>query len=171
MDQTGAEFKIKASNKDKALQALKKLVEKKNLDWINSNKIKNSNTLEEAMDELRWIPKIAKIDPKNVYGLSEVKEQLGVLNSMLEEGTANAGFAKDFTAGMIARLETSSAPDIIGIGFEGEKIGSEESFFSALAPFVEAGSFIEMKGEDVTSWIWIFNGKKVENKQAKTTWE
>ena len=40
------------------------------------------------------------------------------------------------------------------------KIGDEETFFAAIAPVVEDGSFLDVVGEDDTQWRWMWeNGK------------
>lgn len=40
------------------------------------------------------------------------------------------------------------------------KIGDEETFFAAIAPVVEDGSFIDVRGEDDSEWRWMWeNGK------------
>ncbi|MGA1739113.1 MAG: hypothetical protein ACO4AM_07520 [Candidatus Nanopelagicaceae bacterium] len=40
------------------------------------------------------------------------------------------------------------------------KIGDEETFFAAIAPVVEDGSFLDVKGEDDEEWRWMWeNGK------------
>lgn len=40
------------------------------------------------------------------------------------------------------------------------KIGDEETFFAAIAPVVEDGSFIDVRGEDGGEWRWMWeNGK------------
>lgn len=60
--------------------------------------------------------------------------------------------------------------DVIGISFAREKAGDEEKLFAAIAPFVEAGSYIEMSGEDGARWRWCFDGKSLSTKQATITW-
>jgi hypothetical protein len=47
--------------------------------------------------------------------------------------------------------------DIVGLEFKGEKLGDDFTLFQAIAPFVEDGSFIEMRGEDGAMWKWSFN--------------
>jgi hypothetical protein len=40
------------------------------------------------------------------------------------------------------------------------KIGDEEKFFAAIAPVVDDGSFIDVRGEDGIEWRWMWeNGK------------
>lgn len=50
--------------------------------------------------------------------------------------------------------------DINYIWFTGDRLGREEEFFDAIAPYVEAGSYIDMEGEDGFIWRWRFNDKK-----------
>jgi hypothetical protein len=48
--------------------------------------------------------------------------------------------------------------DVDDIYFNGEKLGDDAILFAAIAPFVKAGSYIEMRGEDDCFWKWKFNG-------------
>lgn len=52
--------------------------------------------------------------------------------------------------------------DITGLIFTGEKYGNENIFFTALAPWVENGSFLSFQGEDGGKWTWKFNNGMVE---------
>lgn len=61
--------------------------------------------------------------------------------------------------------------DIILIRFGAEKSGDEDLLFSTIAPYVQAGSFIEMTGEDGERWRWVFDGKEVHKLTAKIVWE
>jgi hypothetical protein len=61
--------------------------------------------------------------------------------------------------------------NICGINFDGEKYGDDGILFNAIAPYVEAGSYIEMVGEDGAKWRWIFDGETCEEKQATISWE
>ncbi len=49
-----------------------------------------------------------------------------------------------------------------GIECLGNSLRDDRQLFDAIAPFVEAGSFIEMSGEDGTLWRWYFDGKQCE---------
>ncbi len=51
--------------------------------------------------------------------------------------------------------------DIANVEFTGEKSGDERVFFTALAPFVEKGSYLAFEGEDGNRWTWKFDGKTV----------
>ena len=55
--------------------------------------------------------------------------------------------------------------------FEGEKLGDEDLFFGAIAPWVASGSYIEMVGEDGDRWRWVFDGVTVKQVQPKVSWE
>ena len=61
--------------------------------------------------------------------------------------------------------------DVIGISFNGEKLGDDEILFNAIAPYVEAGSFIQMSGEEGMMWRWSFDGKECREQQAVISWE
>ena len=50
--------------------------------------------------------------------------------------------------------------NIVDLRFQHEKMGDEKALFSALAPFVKNGSFIEMLGDDGDHWRWVFDGAR-----------
>ena len=52
------------------------------------------------------------------------------------------------------------------INFTGEKLGDEEVIFTILAPFIDAGSFVTIHGEDDTIWRYEFDGKGIEENYA-----
>jgi len=54
------------------------------------------------------------------------------------------------------------------IQFLGEKLGDDEQLFEAIAPYVKAGSYIEMEGEDGSRWQWTFDGKQMVGKSMET---
>ena len=72
--------------------------------------------------------------------------------------------------GWAVAYEDEFGEDIVGIEFEREKIGDELILFTAIAPYVDAGSFIEMVGEDGAKWRWCFDGKTCEEVYAETVW-
>jgi len=57
------------------------------------------------------------------------------------------------------------------IRFVYEKAGDEYNIFSAVAPAVENGSFIEMHGEDTTIWRWVFKDGKCKEEYPKIIWD
>jgi len=63
--------------------------------------------------------------------------------------------------------------DIQDLAFQGMKLCDYiEEMFTALAPFVEEGSYIEAVGEDMSHWRWYFDGKTVVEQSPKhIEWE
>jgi hypothetical protein len=61
--------------------------------------------------------------------------------------------------------------NVTDLRFEREKIGDEVILFCAIAPFVDAGGYIEMQGEDGALWRWKFDGKTCVEVAAKVSWE
>lgn len=57
--------------------------------------------------------------------------------------------------------------NVIGIDFEGEKLGDEDHLWKAIAPFVTPDSYIEMSGEDGDFWRWYFDGSTVVEQAGK----
>lgn len=50
--------------------------------------------------------------------------------------------------------------DVVDIIFDAEKLVDDDKLFKAIAPYVDAGSYIEMVGEDFVRWRWSFkNGE------------
>lgn len=66
--------------------------------------------------------------------------------------------------------EDKLSADIDKIRFEGENYGDDEILFNAIAPFVETGSFIEMRGEDGTLWRYVFDGVTIKKISPKVEW-
>jgi hypothetical protein len=57
------------------------------------------------------------------------------------------------------------------IDFMRDKLGDEEVLFETIAPFVAAGSFIEVTGEEGARWRWHFDGKECVELYPTITWE
>lgn len=68
-------------------------------------------------------------------------------------------------------VETDDDGNITHIAFEGEKLGDEVTLFNALAPFVKAGSYIEMHGDEETMWRWVFENGEMIEKNPTVTWD
>jgi hypothetical protein len=60
--------------------------------------------------------------------------------------------------------------DITYIYFQGEKLGDDEVLFSALAPFITEGGYIEMSGEDGHLWRWAFTEGTLCEQVAEIIW-
>lgn len=67
--------------------------------------------------------------------------------------------------------ETDEDGNISNIYFEGEKLGDETALWKALAPFIRSGSYIQMHGEDGSTWRWCFDDGKFEEKSGRIVWE
>ena len=61
--------------------------------------------------------------------------------------------------------------DIVDMTFAGEKLGDDFVILRAIAPFVDAGSFLEMEGEDRTIWRWVFDGQTVTEEYTQIVWK
>jgi len=61
--------------------------------------------------------------------------------------------------------------NIVRVVFQAEKLGDEPQFFGVLGPFVDPGSFIEMRGEDGERWRWTFDGSTMRESKARVSWE
>lgn len=62
------------------------------------------------------------------------------------------------------------AGNVTKIKFSGENAGDDFHLFKALAPFVKAGSFIEILGEDGDRWRWVFDGKTCRQIDPEVVW-
>lgn len=60
--------------------------------------------------------------------------------------------------------------DATSIYFEGQKHGDDAILFAAIAPYVESGSYIEMRGEDGEMWRWVFEDKLFAEREAAIDW-
>lgn len=70
------------------------------------------------------------------------------------------------------KLNTDEDGDVVGVQWEWEKLQSEtDNWMKAVAPFVPAGCFIEMVGEDGDKWRYMFDGLTVKEVHPKLVWE
>jgi hypothetical protein len=60
--------------------------------------------------------------------------------------------------------------DVTDINFTGEKYGDEEVLFGAIAPYVEAESYLAFSGEDGAHWRWFFDGSSVREETGVVTY-
>lgn len=59
-----------------------------------------------------------------------------------------------------------------GILFDGDRMSDDiPIFLKEIAPFVKAGSYIEMEGEDGGIWRWVFDGKTMKEIDGKVVFE
>ena len=100
--------------------------------------------------------------------LKIIKEPLAWASGLFSSGFKNLTDALE-DVGWILEFDNATG-DVVGISFESEKIGDEQIFFSAIAPYVTKGSFIEMCGEDGERWRWVFDGKTMKEVYPKVLW-
>lgn len=67
-------------------------------------------------------------------------------------------------------LEFDDDDNVIKIEHLTDYAGQEKILFDALAPYVKSGSFIQMMGEDCTSWRWYFDGMTCTEQKPAITW-
>lgn len=68
-------------------------------------------------------------------------------------------------------IEFNNDGDIVTIYFINEKVGDELDMLKVIAPYVRAGSFIEMNGEDGHRWRYWFDGKTCVEQEGKIVYE
>lgn len=64
----------------------------------------------------------------------------------------------------------NDAGHIIKLDFTNEKLGDEVKVWCAIAPWVKAGSYLEMSGEEGHLWRWCFNGTTCTEQTPTLTW-
>jgi hypothetical protein len=60
--------------------------------------------------------------------------------------------------------------DIVSVHFDGEKYGDDDELWRILAPYVESGSFIEMKGDEDSHWRWTFRNGRMQEVAPIVSW-
>jgi|TARA_R100001530_G_C4306303_1_gene151765 hypothetical protein len=81
--------------------------------------------------------------------------------------------AEELEGGLLAwrwRADLDKDGNVVGIQFDGEKLGDDEVLMRAIAPFVKHGSFIEMVGEDQDWWRWSFRNGKAYAAEPTVIW-
>lgn len=142
MTQEDSEFRIKKKNFAGALKAIKALA---NIELMN--KQAHGGSLDPVTKkETRWY---SWVDTKQFVDAKS-------LEAAIKAWRWEAHIDKD---------------DIDHLEFAGEKLGDDEVMFKAIAPFVEAGSYIHMAGEDGYHWKWDFNGKDCMERSGKVVFE
>ena len=86
-----------------------------------------------------------------------------------EYATADT-FQKAMLAWRWGNIDFDEKGDVIFIGFEGEKLGDDVQLMDAIAPCVEHGSFIEMRGEDDSLWRWVFWRGGLREEYPRIVW-
>lgn len=68
-------------------------------------------------------------------------------------------------------IEQNENGDYDSIYFSDEKYGDNEIELEAIAPYIENGSYIQMRGEEGDIWRWIFKDGKCIEKYATISFE
>ena len=61
--------------------------------------------------------------------------------------------------------------DLRDVTFAGDKLGDDEDLWFNLAPFIEHGGFIEMRGEDDDLWRWVFWRGEMRTEYPTIIWD
>lgn len=102
--------------------------------------------------------------------LQAVMQEIKV-NPELKGVSTTSSTIGDFLKSFAWTPQFDDEGNIEGLYFEGNKSWKELAIFNALAPFVKAGSFIEMDGEDGAIWRFQFNGKTCIENYPTITWD
>jgi hypothetical protein len=66
--------------------------------------------------------------------------------------------------------DVDESGNITGLSLTNEKLGDELKLFQAIAPWVKAGSYLEISGEEGALWRWVFDGSACSEKTPKIEW-
>jgi hypothetical protein len=165
MTQNKATFKINGSNVQKAFNAIKSI--KNSICYVDLYDLQKTTNLKSALAKFGWDLKFEKLDQPQIT-LDDVKSKL---HNILAFSKANS-LSKEKLEGDLEDLIKNfpKEPSVVGISFMGEGYSDDIELFNILAPFVEAGSFIEMNGEEGETWRWLFDGTSCQEKHPKVEW-
>lgn len=60
--------------------------------------------------------------------------------------------------------------NVVDIHFCNDKAGEEARIFTTLAPFVDSGCYIEIRGEDGDRWRYVFDGHSMKTVRPTVVW-
>ena len=66
-------------------------------------------------------------------------------------------------------VEFDSEGNIVRMEFDSSKMGDEEVWLGAIAPYVESGC-IQVRGEDGDLWRWVLSGGKLAEIRPEIRW-
>jgi hypothetical protein len=179
-----SDFTMTVANAEKALAALQEWVKDKKNTYVQVAKVLNASTFAQAMDACRFPVDIVHPNtlslPSKEDILKEVERLEEIQNNIMNNSSRTLALMSNMTKvsdkikeikGMLSATQDDKEY-VIGIMFEGEKSDStEEEMFNVIAPFVKAGSYIEMQGEDGARWRWVFDGETCKEKNAEISWD
>jgi hypothetical protein len=110
-----------------------------------------------AIQKLHSAETIKDSSGKHFAWVNQLFYEIGSLEKILEEWRWTPEF--------------DNIGNIIGLEFNGEKLGDEIILFKAIAPYVKSGSYITMRGEDEEYWRWEFVDGELIEKAGHITYE
>jgi hypothetical protein len=150
--QRDARFRIKKENFEKALEAIKAL-------GALTDKM-NGGSFGVAKEPERWFSWVSM----QFVNSSDIADAM-------KHWRWEVMFGEPGYTDSLPTSKYNPDKDVVFISFCGEKMGDDTVLFSALAPFVEDGSYIEMQGEEGEIWRWTFVDGKLKEVSAKILWE
>lgn len=108
---------------------------------------------------------------KLLSGQETIKDGSGGHFSWVDNNFSKARTVFDALDAWRWKVEIDENGNISNITFTGEKLGDDEILFAAIAPFVQAGSYITMQGEDGCVWKWVFDGKTMVEKTGRVVFD
>lgn len=143
MRQLDTKFVIRHTHFHKAHEAVLAVARKlpREIRYVTTSRLLRATTLPEALHVFRW----------NV----KTDGDIDLVNALKHDLDHNPAW---------------NTRDVLGVVFAGENLGDEHELFNALAPFVEAGSFIEVEGDEGARWRWYFDGVRCHEQQARVVY-
>ena len=113
---------------------------------------------------------------KFIIRRSQIEQALEALRQADKQPASQTGTPTDQLGDLFGnwswRLDLDEQTgDIVDVQFEGEKYVDDDELFRTVAPFVEAGSFITMMGQDDESWRWYFDGQEMITQPGNIVYE
>ena len=88
-----------------------------------------------------------------------------------DNGVQNSVSLEDAMSEFYYYPEHDNQGNICDICFDGEKLQDDDIFWSALAPYMEDGDYIEMEGDDFNRWRWSFRNGTCHEIKPTLIWE
>ena len=124
------------------------------------------------MEQLGHDFRISSANTAAAYGALKAWEQQEIARhpayrQLGREPLNGADTLEDALAELGWTAEIDESGNITGLSFEGGKLCDEDSWLNAIAPYVQHGSRLEMRGEDGYLWCWYFNGESCTTYDGK----
>ena len=93
------------------------------------------------------------------------------MNRVDESVPAMKQFAAIFKAWRWELEIDDKTGNVTGVSFIGEKLVDDDDLFRSIAKFVEAGSYIDLLGDDDYAWRWYFDGDDMVIREGSLVYE